>query len=92
MPSSRVNEYWHTPAPPEFADYIIGSTGLSPEDQQIARNYRAFYGDTQYFADLAGLPIKKFNQRSGDMHRRVMSALIPLAIEGWEARRKPPVS
>lgn len=88
--NARVNDYWHLPAPAAFVDWLITSTGLTPEDQQIARNYRRYYGSTQYFADLMHMPLKRFSARSGEMHRRIIAVLVPLAIEGWRYKHQNP--
>ena len=86
MASSRVNDYWHLPAPAGFVEYIITKTGLSAKDQQIARNYREYYGDTEFFADKADLPVKRFRAHSGELHRRIVAVLIELAVLGWKVK------
>lgn len=90
MACSRINDYWHLPAPDGFVEYLITRTGLSTKDQEIARNYRTHYGDTQFFADLAQLPFKRFCAHSGEMHRRIVSVLIELAIIGWRTKYETP--
>ena len=89
MATQRVVDYWHKPAPDGFVEYLFTAAHLRGKYLEIARNYRAeTEGDTQFYADLAGLDKTDFNRKSGTMHRAIVAALIELAIDGWKARLK----
>ena len=89
MATHRIIDYWHTPAPEAFVDYVLHRAGLTGDYLRIARNYRADpEGDTQFYADKMQLDKKDFCRKSGNMHRAVVPVLIELAIEGWKARTK----
>lgn len=84
----RVLHYYQTPTAPAFAQYMIECTGLNAEQQQLVRNLREHSGDTQYFADLAQLPVKRYNATMASINQRMESELLRLAQIGWEAERE----
>lgn len=89
MATQRIIDYWHTPAPEAFVDYVLRRAGLVGDYLKIARNYWSEpEGDTVYYADKVCLDKKDFNRKSGTMHKAVVPVLIELAIDGWKARIK----
>lgn len=89
MATQRVIDYWQTPAPPDFVDYVLTRANLTGDYLTIAKNYRAgIKGNTDFFAEKADMDKRNFNAKSAIMHRAVMSVLIDLAIDGWKARQK----
>ena len=83
--TDRVNRYYATPVDPEFARHMIAEIGLSPRDQELVRRLRTTIGDTQLFADMAGMDRKKYSQVMGNIHRREMDELLRLAQIGYRA-------
>lgn len=91
MATQRIIDYWHTPAPEAFVEYVLRRAGLQGDYIKIARNYRADQeGDTQFYADEAALDKKSFCRKSGTMHKAIMPVLIELAIDGWRYRTQHP--
>lgn len=87
MPTLRVVNYYQHPLPPAFVRHMIEETGLSERDQEIAWNFRRETGNTQYYADLAGMPLKLFNEVAANINRREMSELFRLAQLGYAAEQ-----
>ena len=87
MPSLRVVNYYQHAASAAFVRHMIEETGLSERDQEIAWRFRRETGNTQYYADLAGLPLKLFNEVAGNIHRREMDELFRLAQIGYAAEQ-----
>ena len=85
--TDRVLHYYHVITDPAFARYMIEQTGLSPELQKIAWDFRKFQGNTEFFADRAGLPAKRFNATAAGIHMRLMDELLRLALIGWRAEQ-----
>lgn len=84
---SRVINYYQICTDPEFAHHMIEETGLSERDQEIAWTLRQSRGNTQYYADSVGMPLKTFNEALGNIHRRLMDELFRLALIGWRAEK-----
>lgn len=84
----RVLHYYQFITDPEFAKYMIEGTGLSPEQQRIAWGFRKISGCTEFFAERAQLPVKRFNAITAQMHMRMMDELIRLALIGWRAEKQ----
>lgn len=85
--TDRVLHYYHVITDPAFVRYMIEHTGLSPQLQKIAWDFRKFQGDTKFFADRAGLPEKRFNATAAGIHMRLMDELLRLALIGWRAEQ-----
>lgn len=85
---SRVVNYYHICTDPGFVSHMICDTGLSERDQKIVRMLRQSSGNTLFFADTAGMPLKAFNEVLGNIHRRMMDELFRLALIGWRAENK----
>lgn len=83
--TDRVNRYYATPVDPAFARHMIEGIGLSSRDQELVRRLRTTIGDTQLFADMAGMGKKKYSQVMGNIHRREMDELLRLAQIGYRA-------
>ena len=83
--TDRVLHYYHVITDPAFAKYMIEQTGLSPELQKIAWDFRRYQGSTDFFADRANLPLKRFNATAAGIHIRLMDELLRLALIGWRA-------
>ena len=83
----RTVHYYQTPADPGFVRHMLDETGLSDRDRRIAWSFRLHTGNTQFYADLAGLPVKLFNEVSGRIHIRMVDELIRLAIIGWRCEK-----
>ena len=88
MPSLRVVNYYQHPCSPAFVHHMIEETGLSARDQEIAWRFRRETGNTAYYADLAGMPLKLFNEVSANINRREMDELFRLAQIGYAAEQK----
>ena len=84
--TSRVNDYYGYPAPPDFVEHMITEIGLSQRDQQLVRDLREHYGDTQFFADLANMNKSQYSQAIGSVHRAEMRELLELAIIGYKSK------
>lgn len=83
----RTLHYYQTITDPEFAVHMIEDTGLNAAQQQIAWDFRKYTGDTEFYADRAKLPIKKFNAVAAQIHTRLMDELLRLALIGWRFER-----
>lgn len=83
--TDRVLHYYHVITDPAFAKYMIEQTGLSPELQKIAWDFRRYQGSTDFFAGRANLPLKRFNATAAGIHIRLMDELLRLALIGWRA-------
>lgn len=85
----RTVTYYKKPAPPGFVRHMFSETGLSYEDEQIAWAIRQeLRGDTQHYADLAGMPKKLYSEHAAGVHKALMSELIRLAIIGWQTENQ----
>lgn len=80
----RQVDYYQYPAPPAFVHHMLDGVGLSERDRKIAWAFRLSTGDTQFYADLAQLPLKRFSDHAAAIHRTEMAELIRLAIIGYE--------
>lgn len=89
--TDRVLHYYQAITDPAFAKYMIEQTGLSPQLQEIAWDFRNYQGDTDFFADRAQMPLKRFNATAAGIHIRLMDELLRLALIGWrtEQNRHP---
>lgn len=85
--TDRVLHYYHVITDPGFVRYMIEQTGLSPDLQRIAWDFRKHQGDTDFFAQRAGLPLKRFNATAAGIHVRLMDELLRLALIGWRAEQ-----
>lgn len=85
--TDRVNRYYTTPVDPSFARHMIEGIGLTSEQQSIVRQMRSTIGNTQYFADMAGMDTKKFSRVLGSIHRREMDELLRLAQIGYKTEQ-----
>ena len=83
--TDRTVSYYQHPVSPAFARHMIEEIGLSDRDQTIVRNLRQCSGDTTYYADLIGMPLKRYNEAAANIHRREMAELFRLAQIGYEA-------
>lgn len=83
----RVLHYYKTPTAPGFAAYMIEQTGLSPEQQEMVRDLRKYTGDTQFFADMANLPLKRYNATMACINMRMENEILRLAQIGWAAEQ-----
>lgn len=81
---NRLIGYYQYPVPPAFAHHMLDGIGLSPEDRKIAWAFRLSTGDTQFYADLARLPKKRFSERAAGIHQAEMAELIRLAQLGFQ--------
>lgn len=88
--TERVVNYWQTPTRPGFASYMINQTGLNDKQQKMAWDLRNFTGDTMFYADRAGMPIKRYNDAIAGVDRHMMAELIRLAQIGWDAEMNRP--
>ena len=84
----RTVHYYQTPVARGFAEHMICENGLNPEQQQIAWDLRRYTGDTNFYAELAQLPVKRYNATSATIHQRMVSELIRLAQIGWETEQR----
>lgn len=86
----RTVQYYQTPTAPGFARHMIEDTGLSPEQQAMAWDLRHLTGNTEFYADRAKLPLKRYNATMARIHPRMIAELIRLAQIGWvvEQNRK----
>lgn len=51
MSTQRIVDYWHTPVPQQFVDYVLQRANLSGDYLKIAKNFRADQqGDTAFYA------------------------------------------
>lgn len=85
---NRVVSYYQHPVAPDFARHMIEDIGLSDRDREIVRNLRKQTGDTQFYADLSGLPIKTYNEAAANVHRREMDELLRLAQIGYRLEKR----
>lgn len=85
--TDRALYYYQAITDPEFARYMIEQTGLSPEMQKIAWDFRRYRESTEFFANRADLPLKLFNAKAARMHMRLMDELLRLALIGWRAEQ-----
>lgn len=88
--TDRVNGYYGHPASPEFVHHMIHEIGLSARDQQLVIDLRENYGDTEFFANLAGMDTKKYSQVIGRVHMREMAELLRLAQIGYDCLHPEP--
>lgn len=86
--TDRVLHYYQTITDPEFARHMIEETGLNEFQQGIAWDFRETTGDTQFYADRAMLPVKRFNETAAGIHKRLMDELLRLALIGWRAEQQ----
>ena len=84
----RTLHYYQAITDPAFATHMIAETGLSPEQQRIAWDFRRHTGSTEFFADRARMPVKRFNAVSARIHMRMMDELLRLAQIGWRAEKQ----
>lgn len=84
----RFLDYLQAPCDPDLVKHLFTETGLSERDQAIAWAFRKRDGDIEFYADLAGLPRKKFMAVSAGIFRRLMTELIRLAEIGLRYERK----
>lgn len=88
MPSQRVYEYWREPVGKDFEHHMICETDLSEEDQKLCWDMRkGCYGNTEYYAEKAKMPVKLYTERVRHIFRRVMPELIRLAEIGYRYER-----
>lgn len=86
--TGRALDYYQVITDPDFAKHMITETGLTEKQQEIARSFRDYTAETKYYADLAGMPLKKFNAVSAGIHRRMMDELFRLALIGYRAEQR----
>lgn len=80
----RVLSYFQEPVSPAFLRHMIEGTGLTERQQQMVKDLREHDGDTAFFADLAGLPVKKYNAVIASVSMRLEKELLRLAQIGFE--------
>lgn len=83
----RTLHYYQTITEPGFAKYMIEKTGLTEKQQNIAWDFRRYSGNTEFFAERAMMPVKRFNAVAAGIHMRMMDELIRLAVIGWKAEQ-----
>ena len=83
----RTLHYYQAIVEPGFAEHMIEETGLNDEQQQIAWDFRRFWGNTKFFAERARLPDKRFNEIAAEIHMRMVAELLRLAQIGWRAEK-----
>lgn len=66
---------------------MIEQTGLNTEQQKMVRDLRRYSGDTQFFADMAGMPLKRYNATMANVNMRLESEILRLAQIGWAAEQ-----
>lgn len=86
--TDRVLHYYKTPTAPGFAAYMIEQTGLSKEQQQMVNDLRRYCGDTQFFADRAKLPLKRYNATMAGINMRLEAEILRLAQIGWAVEQQ----
>lgn len=86
--TDRVLHYYQTPTAPGFAAYMIEQTGLNAEQQTMVKDLRRFCGDTQFFAERAKMPLKRYNAAMAGINMRLENELLRLAQIGWETEQK----
>ena len=83
----RTLHYYQAITDPDFAKYMIEETGLSEGQQRIAWDFRRYTGNTEFFAERAALPVKRFNAVAAGIHVRMVDELLRLALIGWRAEQ-----
>ena len=83
----RVLHYFQVPTAPGFARHMIERSGLNPEQQKLVWDLRNHSGNTQFFADRAQLPIKRYNATIAVICQRLVGELFRLAQIGWQAEQ-----
>lgn len=81
----RVLSYYQSPVAPRFLKHMIEETGLTEKQQEMVRDLRTHDGDTAFFADLAGLPKKRYCATIAAVSQRLESELLRLAQIGYAA-------
>lgn len=85
---SRTLHYYQTIVEPGFDKHMIEQTGLNDNQQKIAWTFRKLTGDTEFYAQRAGLPVKRFNAIAAEIHMRMVAELLRLAQIGWRAEKE----
>lgn len=86
--TDRVLRYYQYITDPAFVEHMVTETGLPDDKQQIVRDFRRYSADTEFYAQRAGLPLKRFNEVSAGIHRRMVDELLRLALIGWRAEQQ----
>lgn len=86
--TDRVLRYYQYITDPEFVEHMITETGLPEDKQAIVRDFRRYSAETEFYADRAGLPIKRFRDISAGIHRRMVDELLRLALIGWRYEKE----
>lgn len=86
--TDRVLHYYQSITAPDFARHMIEETGLTKDQQRIAWDFRKFTGSTEFFAERARLPVKRFNAIAAGIHIRMVDELLRLALIGWRVENE----
>lgn len=86
--TDRVVNYYQTPVPPGFAKHMIEETGLNEKQRKMVQAWRNFTGDTDFYAEASGLPLKRYNAIAAKVHIRMVDELLRLAVIGWKTENK----
>lgn len=86
--TERVLHYYQTITDPAFARHMIEETGLTDDQKKMAWDFRRKTGNTEFFAERAKLPVKRFNAVSAQIHMRMVDELIRLAQIGWKTEKQ----
>lgn len=83
----RTLHYYQAIVEPGFDKHMIEENGFSVDQQKIAWDFRRHTGNTDFFAQRAQLPVKRFNAVAASIHMRMMGELLRLAQIGWRAEQ-----
>lgn len=83
----RTLHYYQAIVEPGFDKHMIEQTGLTADQQKIAWDFRRHTGDTDFYAQHARMPVKRFNAVAANIHMRMMGELLRLAQIGWRAEQ-----
>lgn len=86
--TDRVLRYYQYITDPAFVEHMVTETGLPEDKQKIVRDFRHYTADTEFFADRANMPVKRFNEVSAGIHRRMVDELLRLALIGWRVEQQ----
>ena len=85
---SRTLHYYQAIVEPGFDKHMIEQTGLNDKQQKIAWDFRKLTGDTDFYAQRADLPVKRFNAVAAEIHVRMVAELLRLAQIGWKTEKE----
>lgn len=85
--TDRVVMHYQTPVSKKLENHMLYDTGLTETDRQLVLNLRKHTGDTQFYADLANMNVKRFSERMGKIHVRMVNELIRLSEIGINSEK-----